>query len=153
MGCMPQGRAKGTLREQKERFVFVMFVRRGQQIACTSLTVLNFAFWVRTTKGEELSWNDPVQVPILRSLVVLVFFHVKAGKVQPAVLKSLGIIREGLSSFGAVMLVKTRVNPIKITLFTARRQSRIFRLYMHVPKEASLKQIKSFNITELPQSA
>lgn len=116
-----------------------------------SLTILYFAFWMRTTKGEELSWNDPVQVPVLRSLVVLVFFHVKAGKVQPAVLKSLEIIRAGLLSFSATMLLKMQVNPIKSTLFTARRQSRIFRLYMHVPKEASLKQNKSFNITESSQ--
>lgn len=114
-----------------------------------SFTILYFAFWVRTTKGEELSWNDPVQVPVLRSLVVLVFFHVKVGKVQPAVLESLGIIREGLLSFRATMLIKMQVNPINSTLFTARRQSRIFRLYMHVPKEASLKQSKSFNIMEL----
>lgn len=114
-----------------------------------SLTILYFAFWVRTTKGEELPWNDPVQVSVLRSLVVLVFFHVKVGKVQPAVLESLGIIREGLLSFRATMLIKMQVNPINSTLFTARRQSRIFRLYMHVPKEASLKQSKSFNIMEL----
>lgn len=49
------------------------------------------------------------------------------------------------------MLLKMQVNPIKSTLFTARRQSRIFRLYMHVPKEASLKQTKSFNIMESSQ--
>lgn len=55
-----------------------------------SLTILYFAFWVWSTKGQELSWNDPVQVSVLCSLIVLVFFHVKAGEVQPAILKSLG---------------------------------------------------------------
>lgn len=132
---MPQGRAKGTLREKKR---FMLLMPGLQKITCMPLTILYFAFWVRSTEGEELSWNDPVQVPVLCSLVVLVFFHVKAGKVQPAVLKSLGITREGLLLFSTVILGCMRANPNKATLFTARRQSRIFRLYMHVPKEASL---------------
>lgn len=75
---------------------FLLELRKDGKITCTSLTILYFAFWVRSTKGKELPWNDPVQVSVLCSLVVLVFFHVKAGKIQPAILESLGMGREGL---------------------------------------------------------
>lgn len=44
---------------------------------------------MRPAESQELARNDPVEVSVLCSLVVLVFLHVKVGEVEPAVLKSL----------------------------------------------------------------
>lgn len=44
---------------------------------------------MRPAEGEELARNDPVEVPVLCALIVLVLLHVKVGEVEPAVLQSL----------------------------------------------------------------
>ena len=61
------------------------------------LTILYFAFWMRPAECKELSWNDPVQVSIFCSLIVLIFFHIKVGEVEPAVLQCLVHGGEGVN--------------------------------------------------------
>lgn len=70
-----------------------------------SLTVLYFALRMRPTEREELPRNDPVQISVFCPLIVLVFFHVEVGEVEPAVLKSLrdGDEREGQREVISIM--------------------------------------------------
>lgn len=65
------------------------------------LTILYFAFWMRPTKSQELPWNDPVQVSVFCPLIVLVFFHIKVGEVEPTVLQRLVEVERRLIPLGA----------------------------------------------------
>ena len=52
------------------------------------VAVLDFGFGMRARKGKEFIWNDPVEIAIFYSLVILVFFNVKSREVDEVVLKS-----------------------------------------------------------------
>lgn len=60
---------------------------------------------MRPTEREELPRNDPVQISVFCPLIVLIFFHVEVGEVEPAVLQSLrdGDEREGQREVISIM--------------------------------------------------
>jgi hypothetical protein len=54
-------------------------------ISMTLITVLDWSH-----KGSKLTWNNPVEVAIFDSLIVLIFFHVESSEIIPA--ESYGIL-------------------------------------------------------------
>ena len=53
------------------------------------VAILDFGLGMRARKGEKLIRDDPVEVAVFHSLVVLVFFHVKGREIDEVVLESL----------------------------------------------------------------
>lgn len=50
------------------------------------VTIFNFAFRMWSTKCQEFSWNDPVEVPIFNSLIMFIFIRIKCLKVKKSML-------------------------------------------------------------------
>ena len=84
---------------------------KSDTILYKSITILYFAFWMRSTESKELSWNDPVQVSIFCSLVVLVLFHIKVREVEPAVPQSLVVERNSILLEACQQKIKQIKNP------------------------------------------
>ena len=55
-------------------------------VAMLGVPVLN-----RPHEGHELAWNDPVEVAVLDTLVILILFHVECPEVVPS--KAHGVLK------------------------------------------------------------
>lgn len=74
-------------------------VEEDKRFLCIKTTILYFAFGMGPAKCKEFPRNDPVQISIFCSLIVLVFFHIKVGEVEPTVLQRL--VERNLIPLGA----------------------------------------------------
>ena len=60
-------------------------------VAACSVAITSFFsgyFIDRSHKGQELTWNDPVEISVLNFLVVFVLFNIKSVVIIPSMLNS-----------------------------------------------------------------